>query len=312
MGDIINAREFAEFQCRLIVDDSRITILKISILTPSFNSAETIESAITSVLKQQYDDVEHIVMDGGSSDGTIDVLKTYSHLVWVSEPDDGQVQALNKAFHRSSGDIIGVLNADDYYLENAFSSMLPLFLSGEKMVVGQVKILDELHQTEWINDPKTDLADMLMHWSPNAFCVNPVGYFYRREVQDKIPFNPEIGNKHDLAFLLEAAAQFRICKVNRVLGVFNHTKVSMTTQDQLDPEYWNKENFSFVDRFLQQMPEEYQINYRIEQEKGYKLRKEWTVKDAESMQKGNLEIKLFTLLKSYINAFRNKLRSTNA
>jgi len=286
-------------------------ILKISILTPSYNSADSIERAILSVLAQKYDDVEHIVVDGGSSDGTIDVLYKYSHLNWISEPDDGQVNALNKAFNLSSGDIIGVLNSDDYYLDNAFSTVLPLFLKGKKMVMGQVQVRDELHNTVWFNDPKIEFADMLMHWAPNAFCVNPVGYFYRREVQEKIPFNPEYGNKHDLAFLLEAAAQFNISKVDRGLGVFNHSTISKTTQDQLDLDYWKNENFPFIDRLLQRMPESYQINFRVEQEKGYRLRKEWTMSDIASTQciGQNKWKNCLSNIKKRINTARNKLSS---
>lgn len=283
--------------------------MKISILTPTLNSAQTIETAILSVLKQDYEDVEHIIMDGGSSDATVEILSKYPHLVWTSESDDGQVHALNKAFEISTGDIIGVLNADDYYLEGSFSAVIPLFLSGEKFVMGKVRVVDEFHQTEWINDPKIELSDMLMHWAPNAFCVNPVGYFYLREVQNKFPLNPEYGNKHDLAFLLEASSQFNIVKINRILGVFNHTTTSATTQDQLDIQYWEKENFPFIEPLLSQMPKDYQNVFRQEQEHGYRLRREATKVDLASIQrKSSFIFGLYGRLTHAIKNLRDLMR----
>ena len=86
---------------------------KISVVTPTLNCGQFIRDCIESVLAQNYENFEHIIVDGGSADGTVDVLREYPHLTWVSEPDDGEVFALNKALKIASGDIIGWLNADD-------------------------------------------------------------------------------------------------------------------------------------------------------------------------------------------------------
>jgi glycosyltransferase involved in cell wall biosynthesis len=101
--------------------------LKISIITPSFNSVNYIERAIKSVLSQDYDNWEHIIVDGGSMDGTLEILKKYPHLVWVSEPDRGQSDAMNKGFQMSTGEIIGYLNADDWYKEDALQYVNDFF-----------------------------------------------------------------------------------------------------------------------------------------------------------------------------------------
>lgn len=77
----------------------------VSIVTPSFNQAEFIEETILSVKNQDYPNIEHIVIDGGSSDGTIDILKKYPHLIWISEPDKGQTDAINKGFRMANGEI---------------------------------------------------------------------------------------------------------------------------------------------------------------------------------------------------------------
>lgn len=94
--------------------------MKISVITPSFNQGRFIEDAIRSVLIQDYTDFEHIVIDNCSCDNTIDVLKKYPHIKWVSEPDRGQSHALNKGFQMATGDILAWLNCDDLYLRNAF------------------------------------------------------------------------------------------------------------------------------------------------------------------------------------------------
>lgn len=96
-------------------------VKKISIITPSYNQGKYIEDAILSVINQKYSNFEHIIVDGKSSDETLDILKKYEHLTWISEKDSGQTEALEKAMKLSSGEIIGWLNADDYYAENVFN-----------------------------------------------------------------------------------------------------------------------------------------------------------------------------------------------
>ena len=94
--------------------------MKISVITPSFNQGRFIEDAIRSVLIQDYPDFEHIVIDNCSWDNTIDVLKKYPHIRWISEPDHGQSHALNKGFAMATGEILAWLNCDDFYLREAF------------------------------------------------------------------------------------------------------------------------------------------------------------------------------------------------
>jgi len=97
---------------------------KISIITPSFNQGEYIEDNIKSVLHQKNVLVEHIIIDGGSTDKTLEIFKKYDHLKWVSEKDRGQTHALNKALELTTGDIVGWLNADDYYEKNIFEKVV--------------------------------------------------------------------------------------------------------------------------------------------------------------------------------------------
>ena len=102
--------------------------LKISIVTVSLNQGKYIEDAIQSVLKQNYKNFEHIIIDGFSTDNTIEILKKYKHLDWISERDEGQSDALNKGFKKCTGDVIGWLNSDDWYHENTFNKVKNILL----------------------------------------------------------------------------------------------------------------------------------------------------------------------------------------
>jgi glycosyltransferase involved in cell wall biosynthesis len=101
--------------------------MKISIITPSYNQGEFIEDTIRSVLDQDHDDVEHLVMDGGSTDGTRAILSGYPHLKWTSERDGGQSNAINKGFRKATGEILAWLNSDDYYEPNVFGDIARYF-----------------------------------------------------------------------------------------------------------------------------------------------------------------------------------------
>lgn len=100
---------------------------KISVVTPTFNGIATLHETIESVLAQDYKDWEHIVIDGGSTDGTVDLLRTYSHLHWVSEKDNGHYHAMNKGIDRASGEVVAILNADDCYREGALRKVAEAF-----------------------------------------------------------------------------------------------------------------------------------------------------------------------------------------
>ncbi len=107
----------------------------VSIVTPSLNQGRFIREAIESIRGQSYASVEHIVVDGGSTDGTLEILRESDDLRWVSEPDRGQAHALNKGFAMAQGEILGWLNADDYYLPEAVSEGVEALRSGGAALV---------------------------------------------------------------------------------------------------------------------------------------------------------------------------------
>jgi glycosyltransferase involved in cell wall biosynthesis len=98
---------------------------KISIITPSYNQAEFLEDCIKSVTTQGYSNLEYIVIDGGSHDNSVEIIKCYEDVLdyWVSEADDGQSNAINKGFKFATGDIVAWLNSDDFYLPNALHNV---------------------------------------------------------------------------------------------------------------------------------------------------------------------------------------------
>src|SRR5947208_15314600 len=100
---------------------------KISVVTPTFNGIATLRETIESVLAQDYKNWEHIVIDGGSTDGTLDLLRHYPHLQWVSEPDKGHYHAMNKGIDRAAGDVIAMLNSDDRYRNGALTKVAAAF-----------------------------------------------------------------------------------------------------------------------------------------------------------------------------------------
>ena len=103
----------------------------VSIITPSFNRADLIGHAIESVLKQDYSPIEHIIIDGGSTDGTLDLLAQYPHLKVVSGPDNGMYDALNKGLKLAQGEIIGFLNTDDLYAPDMLKEIAGYFSNAE-------------------------------------------------------------------------------------------------------------------------------------------------------------------------------------
>ena len=118
----------------------------ITIVTPSLNQGRFIEATITSVLSQQYPRLEYIVMDGGSTDNTLEVLKKYSNsLRWISEKDNGQTDAINRGMRLASGDIVAYLNADDILLPGSLALIADLFSQHESVqwLTGQCRIIDE-------------------------------------------------------------------------------------------------------------------------------------------------------------------------
>jgi len=193
---------------------------KISVLTPSFNSGMYIENAILSVVNQKYKNFEHIIVDNRSTDNTLEIVKKYPHLKWISEKDKGQSDAMNKAFDLSTGEIIVYLNADDYFADQVFETIADEFDNHNKIdiIVGNgIEIHANGRMETWYSE--IDYSKILQFYKFQS-PLNPVSYFYKRNVQNKIKFNVHNHFNMDYEFLLRAYQLFRIKKIEKNLGFF--------------------------------------------------------------------------------------------
>jgi FkbM family methyltransferase len=253
---------------------------KISIITPSCNSGDYIERAILSVMAQNYSNYEHIIVDNCSRDNTIDILKKYPHLIWKSEKDLGQSNAMNKGFAMSTGEIIVYLNCDDYFEPGAFDNVNYTFSkkSNTKFLIGNVychlldgKVLEV--------KPKITYKEMIYFWtgwnniSPKTFTSsfpnNPVQYFYRREVQERIMFNEDNHFTMDLEFLINAAYKYGddFEYVDRVLGHYVFLPNAKSIVATKKAKYWSKENFAYIDHIIKD--EDFYNGYIADRERGF-------------------------------------------
>ena len=160
--------------------------MRISIVTPSFNMAAYLEGTIASVIDNLGEGDEYFIIDGGSTDGSVDIIRRYqSHLTgWVSEPDDGYADALAKGFARASGDILCWINAGDMYLSGALDAARGLLSGNLDMIFGDDFYIDEnskvlSYSYGWVPDLR--MATLYGGWSPLQDAC-----FWRRDLYLKV------------------------------------------------------------------------------------------------------------------------------
>lgn len=210
--------------------------LSLSIVTPSLNQAAFIGEALLSVADQGSDNVEHLVMDGGSHDGTIEILRNYSdrerwsHLCWISEPDRGQSDALNKGFARASGDIVGWLNSDDRYRAGCFDYVRTIFQEHPEVdiVYGDYTWIDETGRVLRIRrEIEFSYFVLLYHRVPY---IPSTATFFRRHIFEEGNWLDErLHYAMDFEFFLRLAAHgYRFLHVPAVLSDFRFQRASKT------------------------------------------------------------------------------------
>jgi glycosyltransferase involved in cell wall biosynthesis len=184
-----------------------VTLPRLTVITPSLNQATYLERALRSVLDQGYPDLEYIVMDGGSTDGSVDILWRFDDQLtyWVSKPDAGQSWAINRAIERSTGEVIAYINSDDYYLPGAFGAALPWFSDQSvRWVAGATKYVfaDGTLENLWIPRRPRGLRAA---WIRRPWYVPQASSFWRRDVFD------EFGRlRDDLHFIFDTEFGLRL------------------------------------------------------------------------------------------------------
>ena len=215
---------------------------KISIITPSFNQGKFIERTIKSVVEQGYPSLEYIVVDGGSTDDTLDILRKYGRqLQWISEKDEGQADAINKGLRMATGDIVAFLNSDDTYEENTLRNVATFFTVNPSIMwlTGRCRIIDEYDRE--VRRGITWYKNLFLHrYSFNALLVtnfiSQPATFLRSEVLEEFglfdknqhlamdyDYWLKIGEKYDPLILDEYLAMFRVYRSSKTSSTFYKT-----------------------------------------------------------------------------------------
>jgi glycosyltransferase involved in cell wall biosynthesis len=223
------------------VRESRSDCPKISVVTPSFNQGAFLERTIDSVLSQNYPNLEYIVIDGGSTDGSVGILRKYAaHLAyWVSEPDRGQAHAINKGLQRATGDWVAWQNSDDVFYPGAFESLARAARKYEDaaLIIGNMNLIDA--DDRLIRDMKyvTPTCDALR---AEGMVLTNQAAFWRRSLHAELGFlDEELDYGFDYDWFLRVLRQGKGAHVDRTWGGLRLHGATKTHRHQaeFDEEY---------------------------------------------------------------------------
>ena len=229
-----------------------VSQIMISIITPSFNRAEMITNAIASVLGQGFEAFEHIIVDGGSTDGTLQLLKRYPHLRVIGGPDRGMYDALNKGLEAATGEIIGFLNTDDTYAEGIFPIVASKFNDPEVMAVaGCAIVFSQLPdgQIKIVNQYSPEERDLMECSTVGSNFFN--AWFFRRSTFDRIGrFNPDyrIAGDRDLMFRF-ALSNLRYAAIDNLIYKYHQHEDSLTFDKGGQKRAWSADEHLVMTKF---------------------------------------------------------------
>ena len=204
----------------------------VSIVTPSLDQARYLREAIESVEAQTHPQIEHVVVDGGSTDGTLDILREHERVRWVSEPDRGQSDALNKGFALARGEVLGWLNADDAYLPGAVAEALAALEStGAGLVYADVTRVDD----DGVNPRRIRSRPTFDLWTEvNTGCgiYSPAVFFTREALEAAGPIDESLHLTMDYDLWLRIGKRFPVRHVDAVWGIQRlHGAAKTSTRD---------------------------------------------------------------------------------
>jgi len=187
---------------------------KISVVTPSFNQGQFLEETILSVTGQDYPNLEYIIIDGGSTDGSVDIIKKYADRLtyWVSEPDKGQSHAVNKGFERATGDIFCWLNSDDIFLPGTLAFVGQQFSDAE-IIWGTGGLSGMSADGEMtgslLHVPETSLLQWYTHFREGRAIIFQPATFWRHQLwEEVVELRDDLHYAFDFEFFLRARIRF--------------------------------------------------------------------------------------------------------
>lgn len=216
-----------------------MSIPRISIVTPSFNQARYLEATIRSILGQDYPNLEYIIIDGGSTDNSVEIIRKYDPWLayWVSEPDRGQSHAINKGFARCTGDLITFQNSDDIYLPGTFWDVARQWMEEEDRdslgaIVGGFYFMDEAGcQISPVIPPRIPHPGPIDLSLGHPYRLHQVATFYTRHALDAVGrwVREDLQYTMDRELLYRVSRRYRLRTVNRAYGAFRKHPESKST-----------------------------------------------------------------------------------
>jgi len=242
---------------RIYMDDNSNKLI-ISIVIPSFNQGKFIERTIESVLGQKYIDVEIIVIDGGSTDGTVEILKKYGDKIkWISEKDNGQTEAINKGMRMATGEIMAYLNSDDTYETDTLHVVSKYFEENPKamIVCGKGRHIDE--NDKYINDYPTEKVDVNVLKIKCPICQPTV--FWRRKLWEDIgDFNEKLNYAMDYQYWLRVAEKYDFYFIDEYLA---NTRLHEETKTLSQKEEVAEEIIKIHKNLFEKVDDTWILNY---------------------------------------------------
>jgi glycosyltransferase involved in cell wall biosynthesis len=213
-----------------------------TIVTPSLNQAAFLERTIQSVLDQGYPELELLVFDGGSTDGSVEILRRYDDRIayWESEPDRGQSHAINKGFERATGDVVGWINSDDYYLPGALAAAAAAFEAnpGTEWVCGACRYLSADGSLDRVWRPNLPRGPRAA-WAYEPWYVPQASSFWRRAALERVG-----GLREDFHYAMDVDLGLRLARAGVIPVILEQELAVRADQEEAksqDPAKWEPE-----------------------------------------------------------------------
>lgn len=232
--------------------------IKLSIITPCFNAKQFISNCIENVIQQNCPNIEHLILDGGSTDGTIELIESYtrhySHIRFLSEQDKGQSDAMNKGIQLAKGTYIGFLNADDGYMPFTLNRVVELIKRQQQPVVlvGNCKLVTTDFQVRYINRPQR-LQAYHLYSGLEPYPINPCAYFYAKTIHTHSGvglYDIENHFNMDYDFFLKVCLHFPLIYHNEDWGYMLDHAEAKTAKDQLSSKLEERKKFLLQERLI--------------------------------------------------------------